>query len=98
MTANAKMLAPSHTIITELVVAIVKQVELPLEIAKLEGDAVFSYCRKENGPSWTDAIQAGTNVPAHYPKHQPGWACRIRRTHILAERVLSSQQGPASLS
>ncbi|MEO8427825.1 MAG: DUF2652 domain-containing protein, partial [Verrucomicrobiota bacterium] len=48
MTANAKTLAHSQTIITELVTAIVKEVELPLEVAKLEGDAVFLYCRKEN--------------------------------------------------
>ena len=46
MTANAKTLAHSQTIITELVKAIVKQVELPMEVAKLEGDAVFLFCRK----------------------------------------------------
>jgi hypothetical protein len=50
MTANAKTLAHSQTIITELVTAIVQQVELPLEVAKLEGDAVFLYCRKQSGP------------------------------------------------
>src|SRR5262245_51586540 len=46
MTANAKTLAHSHTIITELVKAIIQAVELPLEVAKLEGDAVFLFCRK----------------------------------------------------
>ena len=49
MTANAKTLAHSQTIITELVTAIVRQIELPLEVAKLEGDAVFLFCRKQNG-------------------------------------------------
>src|SRR5947208_12825941 len=49
MTANAKTLAHSQTIITELVKAIITIVELPLEVAKLEGDAVFLYCRKQNG-------------------------------------------------
>lgn len=49
MTANAKTLAHSQTIITELVKVIVRQVELPLEVAKLEGDAVFLFCRKTNG-------------------------------------------------
>jgi len=49
MTANAKTLAHSQTIITELVKAIIKQIELPLEVAKLEGDAVFLFCRKQNG-------------------------------------------------
>ena len=47
MTANAKTLAHSQTIITELVEAIIRHIELPLEIAKLEGDAVFMYCRKQ---------------------------------------------------
>jgi hypothetical protein len=49
MTANAKTLAHSQTIITELVKAIIKTVELPLEVAKLEGDAVFLFCRKRDG-------------------------------------------------
>jgi hypothetical protein len=56
MTANAKTLAHSQTIITELVKAIVSQAELPLEVAKLEGDAVFLYCRKAQGSRpWTEA-------------------------------------------
>lgn len=38
MTANAKTLAHGQTIITELIHAIVHQIELPLEVAKLEGD------------------------------------------------------------
>ena len=49
MTANAKTLAHSQTIITELVKTIVRQVELPLEVAKVEGDAVFLYARKQGG-------------------------------------------------
>src|SRR5712671_2353564 len=48
MTANAKTLAHSQTIITELVKAIISSVELPLEVAKLEGDAVFLFCRKQS--------------------------------------------------
>jgi hypothetical protein len=48
MTANAKTLAHSQTIITELIHAIVQQIELPLEVAKLEGDAVFLFCRKQH--------------------------------------------------
>ena len=39
MTANVKTLAHSQTIITELIHAIVRQIELPLEVAKLEGGA-----------------------------------------------------------
>lgn len=48
MTANAKTLGHSQTIITELVKAIIRQIELPLEVAKLEGDAVFLFCRKQD--------------------------------------------------
>ena len=56
MTANAKTLAHSQVIITELVKAIVRQIELPLEVAKLEGDAVFLYGRKQNGSRpWPEA-------------------------------------------
>lgn len=49
MTANAKSLSHSQAIITELVEAILRQIELPLEVAKLEGDAVFLFCRKRGG-------------------------------------------------
>jgi hypothetical protein len=58
MTANAKTLAHSQTIITELVKAIVEQIELPLEVAKLEGDAVFFFCRKQSGSQpWSETKQ-----------------------------------------
>jgi hypothetical protein len=50
MTANAKTLGHSQTIITELVKAIIRQIELPMEVAKLEGDAVFLFCRKPADP------------------------------------------------
>jgi len=56
MTANAKTLGHSQTIITELVKAIIRQIELPLEVAKLEGDAVFLFCRKQSGARpWAEA-------------------------------------------
>ena len=51
MTANAKTLAHSQTIITELVQAIVRRVEMPMEIAKLEGDAVFLFSRRPKDAS-----------------------------------------------
>jgi hypothetical protein len=53
MTANVKTFAHSQTIITELVKALVQEVELPLEVAKLEGDAVFLFARKgTTSDSW----------------------------------------------
>ena len=58
MTANAKTLAHSQTIITELVKAIVAEVDLPLEVAKLEGDAVFLFGRKGNDPrAWLEKTE-----------------------------------------
>ena len=48
MTANAKTLAHSQSIITELVEVIVRQVELPLEVAKLEGDTIVTTFQVKN--------------------------------------------------
>ncbi|HEY3763438.1 MAG TPA: DUF2652 domain-containing protein [Verrucomicrobiae bacterium] len=56
MTANAKTLAHSQAIITELVKTIIRQIELPIEVAKLEGDAIFLFCRKQGGAQpWPEA-------------------------------------------
>jgi len=60
MTANAKTLGHSQTIITELVKAIIRQIELPMEVAKLEGDAVFLFCRKPADP------QPGRELKNHW--------------------------------
>ena len=38
----------SQHIISELIDAIIKKVEIPLEISKLEGDAIFLYAIKDN--------------------------------------------------
>src|SRR5262245_40017937 len=46
MTANAKTLSHSQIIITELIEAIIREIQSPVEVAKLEGDAVFLFCRK----------------------------------------------------
>jgi hypothetical protein len=47
MTANTKTLAHSHTIIAELVEHLLKGIRLPMEVSKLEGDAILFYCRKK---------------------------------------------------
>jgi class 3 adenylate cyclase len=55
MTPNAKTLAHSQAIITELVETIIQQVDMPLEVAKLEGDAVFLFGRKAVAPeAWAE--------------------------------------------
>ncbi len=47
MLANEKSLEHSHLIISELIETILGEVELPLTLAKLEGDAVFLYAVKD---------------------------------------------------
>jgi hypothetical protein len=51
MTANARTLSHSHTIIAELIQAIASAVEIPLELVELEGDAIFLFCRKHRDPA-----------------------------------------------
>jgi len=70
MTANAKTLAHSQVIITELVKAIVRQIELPLEVAKLEGDAVFLFGRKRNNSQpWPEVKKiVGAKLLAFFDK------------------------------
>ena len=58
MTANAKALAHAQLIITELIETILAGVEYPMEVSKLEGDAVFLYCMIDT-EEWADpAIHA----------------------------------------
>lgn len=54
MTANATSLAHTQLIITELFTAVLREVELPLAVAEVEGDAVFLYGRKQFLPMPTD--------------------------------------------
>ena len=58
MTANAKTLAHSHTIIRELIQTVVHHAGPSLRVAKLEGDAVFLYARLEDrGDTWETVSQ-----------------------------------------
>lgn len=47
MVENKAELLHAQLAISELIEAIIRQVEIPLEVAKLEGDAVFMYAVKE---------------------------------------------------
>jgi len=49
LTSNAKTLAHSGTIVTQLVRTLVKEVELPLLVARQEGDVILFFARKEEG-------------------------------------------------
>lgn len=51
MVANRTALSHAQVIITELIRAIIKEVEIPLRVAKLEGDAVFLYALKDSSAS-----------------------------------------------
>lgn len=46
----------SQNIISELIQAIIKEVEIPLEVSKLEGDAIFLYVKKDSETFTTDDI------------------------------------------
>ena len=49
----------SQHIISELIQSIIAQVEIPLEVAKLEGDAVFLYAIKDSEDySWDDVAHS----------------------------------------
>ena len=52
MVSNQEVLHHAQAIISELIKAIIKQVEIPLVVSKLEGDAVFLYALK-NGTAET---------------------------------------------
>lgn len=58
MTAHRKALAHGQMIITELLQTLIAQIESPLEISKLEGDAVFLYAVKEE----TDGVWEGARA------------------------------------
>jgi hypothetical protein len=49
MVENRTAALHSQGIITELLEAVIRQVELPLEVAKLEGDAVFIFAERREG-------------------------------------------------
>ena len=55
MVSTALEIEHSQHVISELIQSIITQVEIPLEVSKLEGDAVFLYAIKDsNDYSWED--------------------------------------------
>ena len=55
MVSTKMDLAHGQIIISELIKEIIRQIEIPLEVSKLEGDAVFLYAPKsENEAEWAD--------------------------------------------
>jgi class 3 adenylate cyclase len=57
MVSNKETLAHAQVIVSELIKAIIRQVEIPLEISKLEGDAVFLYAIKGEDTSTWDEVR-----------------------------------------
>jgi class 3 adenylate cyclase len=57
MVSNQQTLQHAQVIITELIQVIIRQVEIPLEIAKLEGDAVFLYALKDQSQTAWDSVR-----------------------------------------
>ena len=55
MLSNKTSLVHGQVIITELTKAIINQIEIPLEVSKLEGDAVFAFAvRGESEAVWEE--------------------------------------------
>ncbi|MDR3456271.1 MAG: DUF2652 domain-containing protein [Verrucomicrobiae bacterium] len=80
MTANVKTLAHSQTLITELVESIIHQVDAPLEVAKLEGDAIFIFCRKPQDATRRQEIRADIS------RKLPEFFGRFREKLVLLAR------------
>jgi len=57
MVTNRMAQIHAQVIITELITTIIKQVKIPLEISKLEGDAVFFFAEKSDLPGRWDEIR-----------------------------------------
>ncbi len=57
--ANRDTLAHSQIIITELMKAVLKELKVPMKVAKLEGDAVFFYLCKQGNEREIGAVAAG---------------------------------------
>lgn len=49
MVSSETEIEHSQHVITQLIQAIIRQIEIPLELSKLEGDAVFLYAKKDRG-------------------------------------------------
>lgn len=52
MLSNKNSLAKSSRVISELLLSVIEHLELHLSIAKIEGDAIFLYAKKENDKDW----------------------------------------------
>lgn len=58
MVAHKTSLYHAQVIITELIQTIIQQIEIPLEVSKLEGDAVFFYAIKsDNEIEWAATMK-----------------------------------------
>ncbi|OGY79574.1 MAG: hypothetical protein A3B74_02240 [Candidatus Kerfeldbacteria bacterium RIFCSPHIGHO2_02_FULL_42_14] len=52
--AHATALAHTQTIISELIHTLLSQVQPPLQVAEIEGDALFLYARKDDDIRWEE--------------------------------------------
>ncbi len=61
MVAHRAELEHGQVLITELLEAIIGQAEIPIEISKLEGDAVFMYAAAADGETGLDSVAPGVS-------------------------------------
>ncbi len=58
MVSSKTEIEHSQHVITELIQAIIKEIQIPLEVSKLEGDAVFLYAsREDHDHAWDDVTK-----------------------------------------
>ena len=57
MVSHKEALSHAQVVISELIKALIKQVEIPLEVSKLEGDAVFLYAVNGEGTATWDEVR-----------------------------------------
>jgi hypothetical protein len=64
MVANRTALIHAQGIISTLMKAVIQEVEIPLEISKLEGDAIFMFADSGASPDWAaTCAQVGAKLP-----------------------------------
>lgn len=60
MLSNRTALVHGQVVITELMKAIIDQIEIPLEISKLEGDAIFAFAAKGESEAVWEQVKRKT--------------------------------------
>jgi hypothetical protein len=91
MLSSRTSLLHGQMIINELIQAIIDEVQIPLKVAKLEGDAVFLYAVQEGGDEkWQNTKrQIGARLPAFFNAFSDKLEQLIRTTQCTCDACLN---------